>query len=151
MKRHEQTEAPDLLPGDCLLYNTPGDFVDWCIRMKTWSVAAHCECYIGEGRSVASRNGIGVDRYPARFAGLIAVLRPVAPFRLDTALSYFFRVQKQKYDFAGLMCFFLAAKRGSKDRQFCSEFLTNFYRAGGLHPVHRSWSSDKVARRDRSC
>lgn len=135
----------ELLPGDALLYATPWDFVDFCIRLKTWSKAAHCESYVGEGFSVASRNGIGVNKYPFREAGLIAVLRPKSPFDLEFAMSYFRRVQFQKYDFGGLMSFFLADKLKSKDRQFCSEFLTNFYRAGGLNFVYPDWSADKVA------
>ncbi len=102
---------PNLLPGDLLLYNTPGSLVDCVIRLKTWSVAAHCECYIGESRSLASRNGIGVGNYPLRIEGLIAVLRPKQPFGRTRALEWFKTVDGQKYDFLGLLCFSLAVRR----------------------------------------
>jgi hypothetical protein len=135
----------ELKPGDCLLYNTPRDVVDFCIRLKTWSPAAHCECYIGDGQSVASRNGIGVGQYSLRLDGLIAVLRPLKYFDLSDCMAYFRRVRGQKYDFGGLMCFYLADRFKSPNRQFCSEFLTNFYRAGKFHAIQPEWSADKVA------
>ncbi len=137
--------VPGLLPGDLLLYNSPGSVVDFVIRLKTWSVAAHCECYVGNSRSVASRNGIGVGNYPLRFDGLIAVLRPNRPFDLTLALEWFKSVDGQKYDFLGLMCFFLAVKRGSRDRMFCSEFLKRLYHQANCPLLHPQWDADKTA------
>lgn len=132
-------------PGDTILYNTPWDFVDWAIRVKTWSVAAHCEGYVGNGLSVASRNGIGVGEYDFRKEGVVAVLRPVHPFNIDKAMEWFKTVDGQGYDFLGLMAFFLAARQSSPDKMFCSEFLTNWYRAGGFQVIQKNWDADKVA------
>lgn len=139
---------PELQFADCLLYNTKWDFVDFIIRLKTWGPAAHTEVYCGGGFSVASRNGIGVNRYPLRKEGLVAVLRPKSPVDRESAMAWFYKTAcRQKYDFLGLMCFFLAVKRGSTDRQFCSEFDTNFYRAGAFEPFSPDVSADTVAPR----
>lgn len=61
-------------------------------------------------------------------------------------MEYFYKKAcGQKYDFLGLMCFFLAVRRGSPDRQFCSEFETNFYRACKFEPFSPDVSADTVA------
>lgn len=140
-----QLAVPNPQPGDCLLYNTPGDFVDWAIRVKTWSIAAHVECCVGNGQSVASR-ATGVNIFPYRPEGLVAILRPSQPFDLAKALAWFNASAKgQRYDWKGLLCFALAVHQGSKDKMFCSEFATRFYRAGGLNAVNANWDADKVA------
>lgn len=132
--------------GDCLLYSTKWDLVDIIIRIKSWSVASHVEVYVGGNQSVASRNGIGVNKYPLRREGLVAVLRPKAPLDRDAGMAWFYsQACGQKYDFLGLMCFFLAVKRGSPDRQFCSEFSTNFYRACQFEPFNADDSADTIA------
>ena len=66
----------DLQAGDVLLYNS-GDITDAIIRWKEGDPdTAHVEVYIGNGKSVASRNGIGVkDVYDFRPAGLVHVRR----------------------------------------------------------------------------
>ncbi len=135
-----------LLQGDCLLYNTPWDFVDFLIRVKTWSPVAHVEIYRGNEQSFASRNGIGVNAYPLRLEGLVAVLRPHSVSDWSKAEDWFFRVaQGQKYDWLGLMCFTLAVKRGSQNRMFCSEFSTRFYRQAKTHAFNPHWDADKIA------
>ena len=58
-------DFPELEPGDILLYGGRG-LVDRLIQFRTWSDVSHIEIYVGEGRSVASRNGIGVGKYPLR-------------------------------------------------------------------------------------
>lgn len=144
---------PQLQPGDTLLYNTPGDFVDWVIRVKTWSPAAHIEVYVGDGCSVASRNGIGVNRYSLRGEGLVAVLRPAVPVDVARGMAWFYAKGPngerppcgQGYDFKGLMCFALAAKQGSPNKMFCSEFARNWYRSTSWDPFHPDWNSDKIA------
>lgn len=131
--------------GDLLLYRSPG-IIDWIICVKTWSPVAHCEICAGGGRSWASRNRIGVNDYPHRSEGLQAILRPKAPLNWEAGEKWFKETAKgQKYDFVGLMCFYLAAKRGSPDRMFCSEFLTRLYRKLDFDAIHPNWDADKVA------
>jgi hypothetical protein len=64
-----------LKPGDVLLYKPKGLF-GWLIRVKTWHKIAHVECYVGDGLSVASRDGKGVGKYPLRSSELAVVCRP---------------------------------------------------------------------------
>lgn len=127
------TVAFDLIrPGDTLLYSGTG-MVDWVIRTKTWSRFSHCEFYDGGGYSLASRNGIGVARYPARTDGLKAVyrLRTSIPFDIDAARDYFETVDGQGYDWLGLLSFTAAKYQGrDNDKQFCSEFMARLYRMG---------------------
>lgn len=135
---------PILQPGDCLIY-TGSDLIDWAIRIKTWSRACHVELYAGEGTSLASRNGIGVNRYAYRREGLIRVLRPKPPFDFPRMQAWFETVRGQKYDWLGLLCFTLAVKQGSPDKMFCSEFLTRVYRAGGFEPFQPDADADHIA------
>lgn len=135
---------PTLQRGDCLLYNS-SDLIDLAIRVKTWSPVAHCEAYVGSGLSVASRNGIGVGCYQFRRDGLRYVLRPRGAFVMESAMTWFKGVRGQAYDWLGLLCFTLAVKQGSHNKQFCSEFLKRWYEAGGFFPLHRSWDADKTA------
>lgn len=137
----------DLHEGDCLLYKTTGLF-GWIIGIKTWSLIGHCETYIGDGHSVASRDGLGVGRYPLRTEDLIYVLRPTGPVDLDAAQAWFLTsAVGQKYDWLGLLRFAWRSKvvpNVMDNRMFCSEFLTRFYRAGGLDPFNAA-DADAIA------
>lgn len=138
----------DLLrPGDALLYK-PGawSLSGWIISLKTWHATAHCEGYLGDGYSVASRDGIGVGCYPFRDDKLSMVLRPnVPPFDLAKAQTWFWSVDGQKYDWMGLLRFgWRSEVRNDGDKMFCSEFLTRWYRRGGLDPFPRE-DADAVA------
>jgi hypothetical protein len=115
------------------------------IRTKTWSPVAHIEIALGDGRSYASRNGVGVNTWALRREGLAAILRPKGALSLVLAQAYERATQGQKYDFVGLMCFILAANKGSPDRMFCSEAARNWYRSAGFEPFSPQWSSDKVS------
>ena len=138
-----------LRPGDFLLYRPTG-FFGWLITLKTWHKIAHCECYVGDGYSVASRNGIGVDAYPFRESELALVLRfrPEHTFKLNSALTWFLRAAKgQKYDWLGLLRFTWGTdyiKGDKNNKQFCSEFLTRFSRAGGVDPFNGA-DADSIA------
>ncbi len=135
----------NLEPGDCLLYG-PSAWYDRVIEVKTWSHVVHCEAYIGNGMSVASRNGVGVNSYELRKDDLAHVLRPHPDFKFDAAMKWFReKARGQKYDWLGLLCFTLAVNHGSKDRMFCSEFLTRWYRVGGVNAFHPGFDADKVA------
>jgi hypothetical protein len=134
-------------PGDYLAYRASG-FVGWIIKIKTWHDVTHCEVYVGDGASVASRgpqDGVGgVGRYDLRLEGLTHILRPIVPFDLQAALRWFQIVNGQRYDLWGLLRFFTIGA-GKQDRMFCSEFATRFYRAGGLEPFQRDEDADAVA------
>lgn len=136
-------DLTQLKPGDCLLYSPKKSSVfGWLISIKTWHRISHCECYIGDGYSAASRDGMGVNVYPVRLEGLNKVYRPKAEYKfsLAKAIQWFLLEAKgQKYDWIGLLRFTWGQPyvNGAKNnRQFCSEFLTRFYRAGGLDPFN---------------
>lgn len=133
-----------LQPGDCLLYRPTG-FFGWLIAVKTWTKVSHVEVYAGNDTSVASRDGLGVNRYSMRLDGLGYILRPNKPFSLMAGIAWFDGVRGQKYDWLGLLCFTLAVKQGAKDRMFCSEFATRFYRAASLQPFSPETDADHVA------
>ena len=129
-----------LKEGDCLLYKPSGVF-GWIISIKTWHAIGHCEGFLGTdliGRrwSVASRDGPGVNTYELRTKGLALVLRPIQPFDQAAALEWFRqKALGQKYDWLGLIRFAWRAKvvpDRVDNKQFCSEFLARWYRAGGL-------------------
>lgn len=147
---------PDILrKGDCLLYygDTPigqqpknAGFVDWAIAVKTGYWISHCEIYWGANLSVASRNVIGVNRYPLRLNGLACVRRPQGYLDLELAEKWFQNgVRGQKYDFKGLMCFYLAVRHGSARRMFCSEFALRWYRHAGFLPLSPAVDADRTA------
>lgn len=124
-------------PGDCLLYAPTGVF-GWLITIKTWHAVGHTETYVGQGYSVASRDGIGVNLYPLRESDLIAILRPKPEykFNLNKAFGWFWAKAKgQKYDWRGLLRFTWGSDYSAgndNNKMFCSEFVLRFYRAGGL-------------------
>jgi hypothetical protein len=124
-----------------MLYSPKGVY-GWIISIKTWHSVAHVEAYVGhtvggnKQLSVASRDGVGVGQYDTRFDGLIHIMRPVVPFAIDTAMQRFRKEwQGQGYDWLGLIRFGWRAPVSNlrfNNKQFCSEFLARWYRAGGL-------------------
>lgn len=124
----------ELKPGDCLLY-APLGFFGKIISLKTWHEVGHCECYVGNEQSVASRDGKGVNLYPFRDTELIWILRPpINSFNLKLAYDWFETVKGQKYDWYGLLRFAWKAEHkniGNNNKMFCSEFLARFYNRGG--------------------
>lgn len=136
----------ELRAGDCLLYK-PNSFWSYAIAIKTWNRVSHCEAYIGAGESVAARDGVGVGRYPLRTAGLVTVVRPPTTFDLDEAMGWFATVNGQKYDWLGLTRFVLWGSTPFNDltKQFCSEFLTRWYRMGSCDPFNNKRDADSIA------
>ena len=136
-----------LQPGDCLLYRS-GGVIGWIISTKTWHRVSHCEAYAGEGKAVASRgpqDGTGgVRLYDLRLNDLVHILRPIARFNFPKAYQWFKTVDGQGYDIWALFRFFTIGK-GSETKMMCSEFLTRFYRAGGLEPFQPDEDADLVA------
>ena len=125
----------EIQPGDVLLYRGRGLF-GFIIRLKTWSYVSHCETYMGIGRSAASRDGQGVGTYPFRWTGLKYVLRPLPGVQLNVHAGrrWHHGVIGQKYDWLGLLIFFLAARQGHLDKMFCSEHTARLANAMGYKP-----------------
>lgn len=138
-------DVKKLEPGDVLLYSRRRSLVGLIISTKTWSIFTHVEVYVGQGKVVASRNGIGVGCYSFDPDGLAAVRRPIAPFYESEAMDWFEKVNGQGYDWLGLLSFF-AAKHSDHagTRQFCSEFATRFLRHGGVEPFQLDTDADAV-------
>lgn len=136
-----------LRAGDCLLY-APKGFYGLLISIKTWHSIAHCEAYVGNGKSVASRDGAGVGLYDWRSTELVYVLRPNRPFDLKEALAQFnHKWRGQGYDWLGLLRFAWRAPVSRfrfDNKQFCSEMATRFYRAGGIDPFNGA-DADSIA------
>lgn len=133
-----------LIPGDVLLYSGHG-IMSRLIQTKTFSHYSHCEGYIGQNQSVASRDGIGVGLYSLREADLALVLRPIAHFDLTAAMAWFKTVDGQHYDWLGLFAFFAASWQASPSKMFCSEFLARWQRAGGIVPFAPNYDADHVS------
>ena len=131
-----------LKKGDVLLYFDRASLMDWAIAIKTFTCIAHIEIYTGTGMSVASRNGVGVNRYPLRMDGLVCVRRPAQYFDFEAAEKWFETVRGQDYDWKGLLCFTLAVKQGSKDKMYCSEFGLRWCRAGSYQPFNPALDAD---------
>jgi hypothetical protein len=125
---------PELRAGDVLLYRGDG-FFSWAIRLRTWhlerNAPVHVEVSLGPAGAVASRNGLGVARYPTRYDGLAYVLRPTVPFDVLRALDWFTReANGARYGWLELLAFYgLDVRAGG---WFCSEFATEFLREGGV-------------------
>lgn len=133
-----------LRTGDALLYR-PSDFFGWLIWLKSWTRIAHIEIYAGEGMSWASRDGIGINRYPLRTAQLGCVRRANVTLDIAKMEEYSASVRGQGYDWRGLATFAVLVKKGSEGKQFCSEFATNDFRAGGFEPFNPSIAADTIA------
>lgn len=135
-----------LREGDCLLY-APRGFFGFVISIKTWSRIAHCEVYAGGGQSLAARDGIGVGQYPLR-TDYTHILRPRKELLFRVAYDWFNRKARgQGYDWLGLLRFAWRARvvpTRFDNRMFCSEFVTRFYRAGGLDPFNGA-DADAIA------
>jgi hypothetical protein len=141
-----------LRPGDVLLYR-PCSLFGYLICIKTFSDVSHCEVYLGDGKSGASRDGIGVNTYDLRVAQLACVLRPFRYFKRAEAVQWHNTVVGEKYDWLGLLGFvnvdWLVGHRRfvewKRDRMFCSVYVTRMMRAGGIDLFGRAWDADKTA------
>lgn len=135
---------PPLRPGDVLLFRGSG-FFSWWIRTKTWSPVSHCEGVVSPTEVVAARNA-GVRRYPLTRTHLYAVMRPEEPFDLSAAMTWFAaHAEGQKYDWQGLANFINLRWGKSEGKQFCSELLVRWFRAGGIRPFHDTYDADKTS------
>lgn len=142
----------ELMPGDCLLYAPGKSWVSWLIAIKSWHRIAHVEVYEGVNgshKAIASRNGIGVNRYTLRTDDLCMVLRPNQPMDLVAATAWFERIARgQKYDFRAILNFLWPRKTDADadmDRQICSALAARYYRAAKLKAFSDTEDADKIA------
>lgn len=138
----------ELQPGDVLLYRGVG-IIGWAIRTKTWSRVSHVETFIGDGKTAASRDGLGVETYNLypEVSGkrtLEYVLRPNVPFDFAAGLAWHETVRGQKYDLLGLFFSFFSQKGGSSDKMFCSEHTSRMANRMGYFPFGE-FDCDKVS------
>ena len=130
-------------PGDVLLYSGHG-FNAWVISVKTWSKVTHCELALGGGLTAASRDGQGVNTYELRREDLVHVLRPDTPLDMTGVKVFHAACIGQAYDWLGLLRFFTLGEQ-SKDKQFCSEYVTRLLRHGQLEPFQDAYDADLVS------
>jgi len=132
-----------LQPGDCLLYGGCG-LISTAIKIKTWSPVSHVEIFVGVDRVVAARSG-GSHFYPFDPKNLKEVWRPKEDVDTLASMRWFVKeAEGQRYDIWGLFRFFTLGKQ-SKDKQFCSELATRFYRRGGFEPFNKLTDADLVS------
>lgn len=142
-----------LQPGDTLLYRPTAfsvkRFSGWLfgrlIALKSWHNISHVEVYLGDGQSVASRDGEGVNRYPWRNSELAYVLRPCHSVDLVAGQTWFNGVRGQGYDWMGLTRFVRTSIRPSQTKMFCSAFWLRFYRACAFNPFAARVDADSIA------
>lgn len=128
-----------LQPGDCVFYR-PTDIFDWAVVLKTWTRVSHIEVFIGDGYSVASRNGLGVGKYPVRLTDVAAVRRPGPGFDLEAAMKWFYAsANGQKYGWRTLLSFVLLNHNPIEGHMICSEFAAGFQRAGNNPLFAKDW------------
>ena len=143
------TEIQSLLkPGDCLLYRPkPRSLFGNIIKFKNWHEVSHVEIYVGAGKSVASRDGLGVAQYPWRDSELAYVLRPTYPLDWAAFWKWFQTVNGQKYDWLGLLRFgwFKSIGTGDNSKMFCSEFAARAYRVLNAHVFADAEDADAIA------
>jgi hypothetical protein len=123
-----------LLPGDLLLYSRRGVF-GWLIRHVSNGYATHCETYIGNGKTIASRDGVGVGTYALNLDGLYMVLRPKRPLDMSAVMAWQKTVDGQKYDWFGLVRAFVGNRWAvDNNKMWCSEHSCQVQRVGGNEP-----------------
>lgn len=109
---------------------------------------SHIEVYVGDGKSVAARDGIGVGLFPLRTDRLTRVLRPNRPMNLEKGMAWFKTVVGQGYDWLGLLRFSWRSEyipdSLTENKQFCSEFVTRFDRNSDFDPFPRE-DADAIA------
>jgi cell wall-associated NlpC family hydrolase len=136
----------DLIAGDILLYATK-DLVDDVIEWKTSADVAHVELYVGDGKSWASRNGIGVNAYDFRSQGLMRVRRPKVAFNLAKAQPWFDSKEKgQPYGFGDILE--NAGVDVVMNGEDCSHFVKDAMEQGDAPQFDPSFSGPKTTPRD---
>lgn len=135
-----------LKPNDILLYK-PASFFGRLISIKTWHAISHVEVYkgideSGDRCSYASRDGIGVGKYPLRLTDLVYILRPHKYLDRVAGDQFFQRLEGTPYGWMDLLNFIGVPV----DRKgiVCSAFVAGYLRAEGWD-VFRTDNINKVA------
>lgn len=140
--------APDISqikPGSILGYFTPDDAVDWIITRT--GPLAHIEIYEGNGMSLASRNGVGVSRYPFRAEGLTAVLTS-PKLDIEKFSAWFETVMGDAYDWAGLAGFVKGEVTQEIKHWFCSAVIAKGCQMAGTPMFNPLWSPSLITPSD---
>lgn len=133
-----------LKAGEILLYRD-ASFVDFIITRT--GPAGHVEIYEGNGKSLASRNGLGVSRYDLRMDGLIAVLEcPTLDMAKFTA--WFETVNGEGYSWGGLLGFGEGETTGQPNQMFCSQFIAEGCKRAGSPVINKDYPSGLVTPSD---
>lgn len=133
--------ASFLKPGDVLLYK-PTSIYGWIIRVKTWHSVSHVEIYLGNGKSSASRDGIGVNIYPLRLDGLTCVMRPKQAFDTQKATAFTKSHAGTPYGWLDLLNF--TGLRIHTKGIVCSPWVTEVLRNNNI-PIFNDEDSDLIA------
>ncbi len=133
-----------LRPGDVLLYK-PASTFGKLIVFHTGGPCSHAELYVGEGLSLASRDGQGTGCYALRTSDLGWVLRPTPPFSVDAARAWFNRTGHQAYGWSDLLQFCGYPVNG--DGVVCSPYVVYLLRAGGVQ-VFKDIAPERIAPND---
>lgn len=136
----------DLQFGDILLYSTK-DIVDELIEWKTSGPVAHVEMYAGQGKSWASRNGIGVNEYSYRSQGLVCVKRPLLAPLESHARSWFTAPIKGSSYGLGDIAENMGLHVASKDFD-CSHFVAKVLAIGDSPQFDADYDPSLITPRD---
>lgn len=98
------TDLALLRAGDVLLYRPVG-FYGLLIWVKSWHPIAHVETFVGNGESIASRDGLGTGVYPLRLSELAIVCRPRVPVDIAGARARFEQLPHRPYGWLDLLEF----------------------------------------------
>jgi hypothetical protein len=126
-------------PGSILLYSSPS-IVDWLIERT--GPCAHVELFLGNGRSFASRNGLGVNYYDLRKDGLIAIRSHIG-VNVDTWVKWADTVVGDGYDWRGLEGFLIDRPTNEPHHEFCSAVIELGFRKSQYIELHNKlwpWS-----------
>lgn len=141
----------DLIAGDILLYSSL-DIFDIAIELKESDGKAHVEIYAGDGQSWASRNGVGVNIYPFRSSGLVAVRRPRQTLNKPAVDAWFNDgVKGMKYGWVDILESLDIGPAGSGTtdiKQFsgvdCSHFASALLEVGNCPQFDTGYSKNKI-------
>ena len=119
-----------LLPGDALLY-APSSIYGRLIAVKTGHSLSHVEVALGDGRSVASRDGVGTGIYPVRLSQLELVCRPKQqPVDVSRGLAWLKQIGHRPYGWLDLLWFFdYPIPKWMSSGIVCSPFADEFLMA----------------------
>jgi hypothetical protein len=141
----------DLKVGDILLYSSL-DIFDIVIELKESDGKAHIEIFAGNNESWASRNGIGVNIYPFRSQGLVAVRRPNGIFNKIKVDAWFADgVRGMKYGWSDILASLAIENAGSGTTDIkhfngvdCSHFAAALMEVAECPQFDTGYSKNKI-------